>query len=76
MNTYLVIAAAVVSLLMAFGLYRKNASIKVEDARMREISGYIQEGAMAYLKRQYIVMAVFAAVMFVVLLLVDRKSVV
>ena len=70
MNTYLVIAAAVVSLLMAFGLYRKNASIKVEDARMREISGYIQEGAMAYLKRQYIVMAVFAAIMFVILFFV------
>ena len=70
MNIYLVIAAAVVSLLMAYGLYRKNASIKVEDARMREISGYIQEGAMAYLKRQYIVMAAFAAVMTVVLLIV------
>ena len=67
MNTYLVIAAAVVSLLMAFGLYRKNAAIKVEDARMREIAGFIHEGAMAYLKRQYIVMAVFAAIMFVVL---------
>ena len=70
MNIYLVIAAAVVSLLMAYGLYRKNASIKVEDARMREIAGYIHEGAMAYLKRQYIVMAVFAAVMTVVLLIV------
>ena len=70
MNTYLVIAAAVVSLLMAFGLYRKNAAIKVEDARMREIAGYIHEGAMAYLKRQYIVMAIFAAVMTVVLLVV------
>ena len=70
MNTYLVIAAAVVSLLMAFGLYRKNVSIKVEDARMREIAGYIHEGAMAYLKRQYIVMAVFAAVMTVVLLVI------
>ena len=70
MNIYLVIAAAVVSLLMAYGLYRKNASIKVEDARMREIAGYIHEGAMAYLKRQYIVMAIFAAVMFVVLFVV------
>ncbi|MBO4929865.1 MAG: sodium/proton-translocating pyrophosphatase, partial [Clostridia bacterium] len=70
MNTYLVIAAAVVSLLMAFGLYRKNAAIKVEDARMREIAGYIHEGAMAYLKRQYIVMAVFAAIMFVVLFII------
>ena len=70
MNTYLVIAAAVVSLIMAFGLYRKNAAIKVEDARMREIAGYIHEGAMAYLKRQYIVMAIFAAVMFVVLFVV------
>ena len=70
MNTYLVIAAAALSLVMAFALYRKNASIQVEDARMREIAGFIHEGAMAYLKRQYVVMAVFAAIMFVVLLIV------
>ncbi|MGM9654637.1 MAG: sodium/proton-translocating pyrophosphatase, partial [Butyricicoccaceae bacterium] len=70
MNTYFVIAAAVVSLLMAFGLYRKNAAIKVADARMSEIAGYIHEGAMAYLKRQYMVMAAFAAVMFIFLALI------
>ena len=70
MNTYFVIAAAVVSLLMAFGLYRKNAAIKVADARMSEIAGYIHEGAMAYLKRQYMVMAAFAAIMFIFLALI------
>ena len=70
MNTYFVIAAAVVSLLMAFGLYRKNAAIKVTDARMSEIAGYIHEGAMAYLKRQYMVMAAFAAIMFIFLALI------
>ena len=70
MTTYFVIAAAAVSLLMALGLYCKNASIQIEDARMKEIAGYIHSGAMAYLKRQYVVMAAFAAVMFVVLLLI------
>ncbi len=70
MSTYLMIAAAVVSLLMAFVLYRKNAAISVDNPRMREIAGFIHEGAMAYLKRQYVVMAIFAAVMFVVLLVI------
>ena len=70
MSTYLILAAAVVSLAMAFGLYRKNASIQVESPRTREIAGFIHEGAMAYLKRQYVVMAIFAAVMFVVLLII------
>ena len=67
MNVGWVFAAAAVSLLLALGLYLKNASIRVEDQEMEKISGYIHEGAMAYLKRQYLVMVAFAAVMFAVL---------
>jgi K(+)-stimulated pyrophosphate-energized sodium pump len=34
---------------------------------MREISGYVAEGAMAYLTRQYKVVAIIAAILFVIL---------
>ena len=69
MNTGWVFAAAGVSLLLALGLYLKNAAIRVENPRMAEISGYIREGAMAYLKRQYLVMSLFVLAMFLVLAL-------
>ena len=66
MDVVWVFAAAGVSLLLALGLDLRNASIRVEKSQMAEISGFIREGAIAYLKRQYLVMAAFAAVMFVV----------
>ena len=70
MNEFLpVIVAAALALLFAGFLYLKNAAIKVQDARMAEIAGYISEGAMAYLKRQYTVLAIFSVVMFVILII-------
>ncbi|MCR4369129.1 MAG: sodium-translocating pyrophosphatase [archaeon] len=36
--------------------------------RMREISGYIREGAFAFLKKQYTILAVFVAVMAIALI--------
>lgn len=62
-----VILAALLSLALAAGLYWKNASIREDNARMSEIAGFIRQGAMAYLRRQYSVMAVFAAAMAVLL---------
>ncbi|MFH0834615.1 MAG: sodium-translocating pyrophosphatase [Patescibacteria group bacterium] len=37
------------------------------DSKMREIAAYIQEGASAYLKRQYSVISVFALLIFLLL---------
>ncbi|NLT16522.1 MAG: sodium-translocating pyrophosphatase [Clostridiales bacterium] len=65
--SYILIAVAAVTLLVVLVFYLAIRKLKVENKRMVEISGYIHDGAMAYLKRQYKVLAVFAAVMFGVL---------
>ncbi len=62
-----VIVLSILALLMACYLYLKNAAIKIHNERMAEIAGFISDGAMAYLKRQYSVLAVFIAVMFAII---------
>jgi K(+)-stimulated pyrophosphate-energized sodium pump len=37
------------------------------DEKMREISGYIYEGAMAFLKREYRILAIFVVIVFLLL---------
>ena len=52
----LVIAATLATLVYVINLYKKVVAIKVENERVVEIGNYIQEGAMAFLKREYKVM--------------------
>lgn len=49
-------------------------SVDAGNDRMKQIAGYIEDGAMAFLKREYKVIAVFMAVMFMVLLAIGRGS--
>lgn len=67
MSIYLAPVLGVVALIY---VYIKAASIKKEgtgNKRMEEIATYIQEGAMAFLSREYKSLAVFAAVLFLII---------
>ncbi|HID16515.1 MAG TPA: sodium-translocating pyrophosphatase, partial [Candidatus Atribacteria bacterium] len=57
----------IIGLGFAIYLIKKIMSFKVEDEKMREISRYIQEGAMAFLKREYSIIFIFVVLVFIVL---------
>ena len=52
------VAAAVIGLIAAFGLAAWIKQADEGNDRMKEIAGYIREGAMAFLKREYRIMAI------------------
>ena len=70
MEKYLVLftfIGALVALIYAIFTARKVLNFSEGTEQMKKISRSIREGANAYLKRQYVVVAVFFAVMFVIL---------
>jgi len=75
MNLYLPIICGVLALIFAFVL---SLSITKEDAgnaRMKEIAGYIHEGAMAFLMREYKYLTAFIiAVAVIILIAIDYKT--
>ena len=58
---------SVIALLFAFFTARKVLKFDEGTDTMKKISGNIRKGANAYLKRQYVIVGCFFAVMFVVL---------
>jgi K(+)-stimulated pyrophosphate-energized sodium pump len=67
MNTalWLIVLAGLLSIVYAVITYRGLMQADAGTARMQEISAAVREGAAAYLKRQYITIAIVGAVIFV-----------
>ena len=64
---FLAPAIGVVALLVALIFAKRVTAVDAGTDRMKEIAGYIHEGAMAFLKREYKMIAIFVAVLFVIL---------
>ncbi len=60
--------AAVLALLFAWIFYRSMIKAPAGNERMQEIAQYVREGAMAYIGRQYKVVAIVFAVLVLLLL--------
>ncbi|MBN1846587.1 MAG: sodium-translocating pyrophosphatase [Sedimentisphaerales bacterium] len=60
---------ALIALIGAWVMYKQVRDAPEGDERMKEIAGHVREGAMAYLKRQYKVVAVFFLVVCIALFL-------
>ncbi|WP_432665656.1 sodium-translocating pyrophosphatase [Wukongibacter baidiensis] len=57
----------IIAIIFAFVLTSRINKVAVGNERMKEISSYIQEGAMAFLTREYKALGIFTAVLFVVI---------
>jgi len=62
----LVMASGLLSIIYAIWASRSILAADAGNERMREIAGYIQEGAQAYLTRQYTTIAVVGVIVFAI----------
>lgn len=67
MNLWIAPVVGVVALLVALFYANRVNKVEVGTERMKEIASFIHEGAMAFLTREYKMLVVFVAVLFVVL---------
>ena len=63
-----ILIVGLLGLAYALFLFWSMMRIEVKSARMKEIAGAIHEGAMTYLRRQYLSLSVFMAIIFVAIL--------
>jgi K(+)-stimulated pyrophosphate-energized sodium pump len=66
--TYLAPVLGVVGLIIAFVIYGSVKSKPVGSEKMKEISDMIHDGSMAFLGREYKVLSIFVAIVFVLMI--------
>lgn len=69
-NLVVLIVTAVSILGLVYALVALRSRVKkadLTDPKMIEIQKYIREGAMAFLKREYVTLAIFTAILFVII---------
>ncbi len=71
---YIVPAIGIIALIFAFIKAKWVSRLDPGTERMVEISGYVRDGAMAFLKREYRVLAVFVLVVAVLLAIANWNS--
>ena len=71
---WIVAVVALLALGVAFALVREVLSADQGTENMKRIAGAVQEGASAYLKRQFRTLGVFAVIVFFLLLLLPADS--
>ncbi|MFA6551511.1 MAG: sodium/proton-translocating pyrophosphatase, partial [Patescibacteria group bacterium] len=67
MTTYLIFGSAAVAILYGLWLIKKIVALPSGNEKMQEIAKAIQEGASAYLNRQYKTIALVAVVLFIII---------
>lgn len=63
----LVPVVALIALVFAYGLAKWIGNVDEGTERMKEIAGYIREGAMAFLRREYKTMVIVVVVLFLLI---------
>ena len=75
---YALIAAPIIGIVaLLFAFYKASIIEKVNpgNERMKEISTHIQDGAMAFLQRQYKSLAIFVGALFIILAVVPQLGI-
>jgi K(+)-stimulated pyrophosphate-energized sodium pump len=69
-----VLVVALCALAVAYGLVRQVLAASEGNARMREIARAVQEGAAAYLARQFRTLSIFAVLLFGILFILPADT--